>query len=423
MVVVILATLGILLIVGVPIFMAMAIPAIAMSAFRGPIETIAQLIVGFSSKYLFMCIPLFILAGDIMAKGGASKRLVDFVESLIGHVPGGLALVVLYSCAIFSCLTGSTMATVAAIAPIMYKPMIEKGYPVPFATGVIAVSGTLGILYPPSVPMIVYAGITEVSIPALFMAGFAPGIIFTLLLTVLILIISRRAKFGAGRRFTWSERGHIFVRALPVLMLPVIILGGIFSGIFTPTEAAAIAVVYGFLLSKFWYRELSLKSFWECIMHAAVVVGMVMILTSFAQLFANGLIYLRFSDTIVNFVVSNVGSWIWFLLGINVMWFILGMFIDPLSILLLSTPLLFPILAPLDIDPIHFAVVLILNNEIALITPPVGLNLFVLSGVTKVKVETIARGVFPFFFVMVIMLLIVTYWPTLSTFLPQLLGL
>ncbi len=423
MIILILATLIVLLIVGVPIFMAMGVPGVIMGAFRGPLESIAQLMVGFSSKYLFMCIPLFILAGDIMAKGGASKRLVDMVESFVGHIPGGLALVVVYSCAIFACLTGSTMATVAAIAPIIYKPMIDKGYSVPFTTGVIAASGTLGILFPPSVPLIVYAGITEQSIPALFMAGFAPGIVLTILLTIAILIISKIKNYGAGQRYSWSERRRIFIRSLPVLMLPVIILGGIFSGIFTPTEAAAIAVVYGFAISKFWYKEISWRATWECIMHAAVVVGMVMILTSFAQLFANGLIFLKFSDTIVNFVVSNVGSWILFMLGINIMWLILGMFIDPLSILLLSTPLLYPVLAPLGISPIHFAIVLILNDEIALITPPVGLNLFVLSGVTKVNIETIARGIIPFFVIMIVMLLIVTYWPTLSTFLPALAGL
>jgi len=281
-IILILATLIILLIVGVPIFMAMGVPGVIMGAFRGPLESIAQLMVAFSSKYLFMCIPLFILAGDIMAKGGASKRLVDMVESFVGHIPGGLALVVVYSCAIFACLTGSTMATVAAIAPIIYKPMIDKGYSVPFTTGVIAASGTLGILFPPSVPLIVYAGITEQSIPALFMAGFAPGIVLTILLTIAILIISKIKNYGAGKRYSWSERRRIFIRSLPVLMLPVIILGGIFSGIFTPTEAAAIAVVYGFAISKFWYKEISWRATWECIMHAAVVVGMVMILTSFA---------------------------------------------------------------------------------------------------------------------------------------------
>ncbi|HWL24174.1 MAG TPA: TRAP transporter large permease subunit [Ureibacillus sp.] len=371
-------------------------------------------------SFPMMAIPGFVLAGIIMARGGISKYLIEALRSWVGHLPGGLAVVTILACAIFAAISGSSPATAAAIGSIMIPALIAGGYNKRYALGLVAAGGTLGILIPPSVPLIIYGITSEESIGSLFMAGVLPGLGLTAVLIVSAIVYAKRNGFKGDPKSTWGERGRKSLKAIWGAFLPILILGSIYSGAVTPTESAVIAVVYGLLVSAFVYREMTLKDLRHIIVESVNVTAMIFLIIGAASLFG---LYLTNEQ-----VPQAVGAWIaesemnvWiFMLTVNILFFILGMFLEAVSIILITLPILLPILNHFGINLYHFAIIMTINMELGMITPPVGLNLFVVSGIAKEKLGEAVKGVIPFIVLMILYLVIVVLFPQLSLWLPSL---
>ncbi|MFY3791842.1 TRAP transporter large permease [Ureibacillus sp. MALMAid1270] len=371
-------------------------------------------------SFPMMAIPGFVLAGIIMARGGISKYLIEALRSWVGHLPGGLAVVTILASGIFAAISGSSPATAAAIGSIMIPALIAGGYDKKYALGLVAAGGTLGILIPPSVPLIIYGITSEESIGSLFMAGLLPGIGLLALLIVAAVFYAKKNGFKGEAKATWGERGRASLKAIWGAFLPILILGSIYSGAVTPTESAVIAVVYGLLVSAFVYRELKLKDLRHIAVESINVTAMIFLIIGAASLFG---LYLT-----NNQVPQAVGAWIaeselnvWiFMLIVNLLFFVLGMFLEAVSIILITLPILLPILDHFGINLYHFAIIMVINLELGMITPPVGLNLFVVSGIAKEKLGVAVRGVIPFIVLMILYLVIVILFPQLSLWLPSL---
>lgn len=370
-------------------------------------------------SFPMMAIPGFVLAGVLMARGGISKYLIEALRAWIGHLPGGLAVVTILACAIFAAISGSSPATAAAIGSIMIPAMISAGYKKRYSMGLVAAGGTLGILIPPSVPLIIYGITSEQSIGELFMAGVIPGLALTGLLIVAAIFYAKKNGFKGDPKASWSERGRKSLKAIWGGFLPFLILGTIYSGVVTPTESAVIAVFYGLIVSLFIYREMKLKDFREVLVESINITAMIYLIIGAASLFG---LYLTNAQ-----VPQNVGAWIaesdmnkWtFMIIVNILFFFMGMFLEAVSIILITLPILLPILAHFDINLIHFAIIMTINMELGMITPPVGLNLFVVSGIAKEKLGEVVKGVIPFIILMIVFLVIVVLIPQLSLWLPE----
>ena len=367
-----------------------------------------------------MAIPFFELASSFLTTGGVARRMIRFAVDAVGWLRGGLGMASVLACMLFAAVSGSSPATVVAIGSIVIVGMVKQGYPQPFAAGLICNAGTLGILIPPSIVMVVYAAATEVSVGRMFMAGVIPGLLMGLLLMVAIYIAAHRRNLPAEPFAGWEELRKSAMTASWGLFLIVIIMGGIYGGIFTPTEAAAVSAVYAGFIAVFVYRDIKIKEVPKVLVEAAKVTTMLMFIIANAFLFAHVLTTERIPQLIAETIIAwGLAPWA-FLIVVNILLLIAGNFMEPSAILLIMAPILFPIAMELGIDPIHLGIIMVVNMEIGMITPPVGLNLFVTAGVTGMSLTEVIRAALPWLSILLIFLMIITYIPVISTFLPNL---
>ncbi|MFZ5538360.1 MAG: TRAP transporter large permease [Pseudomonadota bacterium] len=374
-----------------------------------------------SEHYTLLAIPFFILGGTFMTTGGVAKRMIRFANACIGHLRGGLAMASVMACMLFAAVSGSSPATVVAVGSIVIAGMVRAGYPLPFAAGVICNAGTLGILIPPSIVMVVYGAATETSVGKLFMAGVIPGVVLGLMLMVAIYVRARIIDLPRQPRASLREILSSGRDSLWGLLLVIIILGGIYGGVFTPTEAAAVAAVYAFVIAVFVYRDIGMGQVPHVLLEAGKVTVMLMFIVANALLFAHVLTTERIPQQIAETIIGwGMPAW-QFLIVVNLLLLIAGMFMEPTGIILILAPILFPIAVQLGVDPVHLGIIMVVNLEIGMITPPVGLNLFVTAGITKMSIMQVVHAALPWTLILLLFLVIVTYVPVLSLLLPNLL--
>jgi C4-dicarboxylate transporter DctM subunit len=376
-----------------------------------------------SDAYTLLAIPFFLLSGAFMTTGGVAQRLIDFANACVGHIRGGLAIAAVLACMLFAALSGSSPATVAAVGSIAVAGMVRSGYPKEFGAGIICNAGTLGILVPPSIVMVVYASATQTSVGKLFIAGIVPGIVLGISLMVVIYIVARIKKLPAQPRVTFREWLRTARRAFWGLLLLVIVLGGIYSGLFTPTEAAAVSAVYSAFVALFVYKDMKIRDCPRVLMDSGRLALMLMFIIANAMLFAHVLTTEQIPQQITNWVVSEGLTPIGFLIMVNIVLLVAGSFMEPSAIVLILAPIFFPIAMKLGIDPIHLGVVMVVNMEIGLVHPPVGLNLFVTSAVTGLTLGQTIRAALPWLSILLVFLVLVTYVPFVSLALPNWLGM
>ena len=374
-----------------------------------------------SEHYTLMSIPFFILAGTMMSTGGVAKRMVRFAVAAVGHLRGGLAIASVLACTLFAAVSGSSPATVVAIGSIVIAGMVRSGYPKAFAAGVICNAGTLGILIPPSIVMVVYASVTELSVGRMFMAGILPGLLLSGMLAAAVWWRAGKLTLTRTERAGSRELLIAFKDSIWGLALLVIIMGGIYGGVFTPTEAAAVAAVYATFIAIFVYRDIGVRQLPGVLMDSGKTTVMLMFIVANALLFAHVLTTERIPQTIAEHIVAaGMAPWM-FLLVVNLILLVAGNFMEPTGIILILAPIFFPIAAHLGIDPIHLGIIMVVNMEIGMVTPPVGLNLFVTSGITGMSLVQVTRAALPWLSVLLVFLMMVTYIPQISLVLPQLL--
>jgi C4-dicarboxylate transporter DctM subunit len=370
-----------------------------------------------------MAIPLFILAGNFLTSGGVARRMIGFATSLIGHWHGGLALAGIIACALFALVCGSSVATVVAIGSIILPAMIKQGYPKAFGAGVIITAGSLGILMLPSIPKVIYAISTNTSIGALFLAGLFPGILLTVMLCGTTWVIAKKNHYPRMRKSTWGQRWKAFRKSVWGLMLVVIIIGGITKGIFTPTEAAAMSAVYAFLIAVFVYKDLPMKKVPEVLRRSASLSAMLLYIITNAVLFSFLMAHENIPQQMADWILDKNLGQAGFLFFTNILLLLAGNVMEPSSIILVMAPILHPAAIRLGIDAVHFGIMIDANMEIGLCHPPVGLNLYVASGISKMSIAELTVAVIPWLCTMLVFLVIVTYWPGLSLWLPRAMGL
>ena len=414
-----------LMFIGVPVAISLGLAGSVTIILFSPdsVRSLAIKLFETSEHYTLLAIPFFLLAGSFMTTGGVARRLIDFANASVGHIRGGLAIGAVLACMLFAALSGSSPATVAAVGSIAIAGMVRSGYPQPFAAGIITNAGTLGILIPPSVVMVVYAAATETSVGTLFMAGVIPGILLGVALMVAIYIIAVKKNLPALPRATAREWIGAARKAVWGLLLMVIILGGIYSGMFTPTEAAAVAAVYSAFIALFVYKDMRISEAPKVVLESAKLTIMLMFIIANAMLFAHVLTTEQIPQQITAMVLeAGLEPWM-FLLVVNIVLLIAGAFMEPSAIILILAPILFPIAVQLGIDPIHLGIIMVVNMEIGLITPPVGLNLFVTSAVTGMPLSAVIRAALPWLTILLAFLMVITYVPSVSLGLPRMLGM
>lgn len=415
-------TFFLLLAINVPIALALAI-----SSFLGiwklglPLSMVATNLYAAPSKFVLLAIPFFVLSGNIMEKSDISRRLINFAEAMVGHTRNGMAMVCVIVACFFAAISGSGPATVAALGVILIPAMTKVGYKTGTSTALVSISGAIGIIIPPSIGFVVYGSVTGLSVGKLFASGILPGILMGMFLYLSIKISTRHEKLIQKPKATAAVRWATFKDAFWGILMPVIILGGIYGGIFTPTEAAAVAAVYGFIVGFFIYRTLTLKSAWEIIKKTVNQTGAMMIVIAGAALFAWVLqvsgVAAKASNGLVNIVNGNKYL---FLLIINIILLITGMFIDANSAFYILVPILYPVAQSLGIDGIHLGCIMVMNMAIGLVTPPVGVNLYVGTGIAGCNVKEVIRAVWPLVGFAILALLLVTYIPAISMTIPNL---
>lgn len=420
-----------LILLGVPVAVALGVSSVsAMWLFTnhdifGIPETFIQ-----AFKSTLMAIPMFILAGSLLSKGSSAQRIVDFAKALVGHLPGGLTMSAILACIIFAAVSGSSPATVVAIGSVMFMALKNAGYPKSYAVGAITSAGSLGILIPPSVVMIVYgvtaSGLSDlsgktitVSIEELFKAGIIPGLLIGFMMMFYAYIGAKRLGFKSTIPEKPAIRFKKFLEAFWALLIIFIVIGGIYGGFFTATEASGIAVVYAFIVSVFVYRDIRLKDMYTVFLDAAITTAMIFLIIGSAVIFAHFLTNERIPHTIAEFLIQQNMNWWMFLIVVNIILFIMGQFMEPSSVVMIMTPLLLPIAVSLGIDPVHFGIIMVVNMEIGMITPPVGLNLFVASSLTGLDLKSVVVSVIPWLIIMIIGLILITYIPEISLWLPS----
>jgi tripartite ATP-independent transporter DctM subunit len=412
-----------LLLLNVPIVTSIGIAGmLCLWQFDLGIQVMAGNIYANIAKFPLLAIPFFILAGFIMDRVGLSRGLVRFLNLLIGPVPGGLGLVAVAGCVFFGAISGTGPADTAAIGTVMIPAMVKRGYHIGFAAALVAAAATTDVLIPPSVAFVVYGVITEASIPRLFAAGVVPGLLMGLSLVIPVFWISYRRGWGGERWGTWAEIGRAAWDAKWGLLAPVIILGGIYGGIFTPTEAAVVAVAYGIGFGLFVERNFGLAALYETLRGAAVSTSVVMIVVAFAGLFSWTGSTMGIMDRATAGLLGLTQNPYLILLLLNGLLIIAGMLLDAISIYYVFLPIFLPLMKQFDWDPVWFGVMMTVNLAIGTITPPVAVNLYVASNISGASMEEVSRWVMPFFFALVVALLLVTYFPALSLWLPNLLG-
>lgn len=415
-------SLAVMLAASVPIFVALCGSVAATFVLFNDLDLVIILQRMFAgiNKFSLMSIPLFVLAANLMGEGGISKRIINLANAFVGHIPGGLGMTAIVASLFFGAISGSSPATVVAIGALLYPALIEKGYSRSFAAGVITAAGSLGIIIPPSVNMIVYGTVTGASVGTLFMAGFGAGVIYALaFMAYTFFYAMRHPEIVREKKTTWRERAVAIKDSIWGMGVPIIILGGIYGGVFTPTEAAAVAAVYSIVVSLFVYRELDMKGFFDCVLKSAVTTIQVMILLAAASVFAWILTSEGITVAIANAVLSVSDQKFMILLLMNIVLLIAGMFLDGASITTIMGPLFLSIAQQAGIDIIHLGIVMVVNSAIGMFTPPFGLNLFVASSITKEPMLKVAKGALPFIFMSLIALMLITYVPEISLWLPR----
>ncbi len=417
--------LALLMLTGMPVSISLGLTVLTfLFAFTEvPLESVALKLFTGIEKFEIMAIPFFILAGNFLTHGGVARRMIEFATSMVGHFRGGLGMSSVFACALFAAVSGSSPATVVAIGSIMLPAMMKAGYPKPFGIGVISSSGGMGILIPPSIVMVMYAVSTNSSIGALFMAGVIPGIILALFLGFTTWYQARKGNYPREQRRSWGERWQALRKSIWGLLLIVVVIGGIYSGLFTPTEAAAMSAVYAFVIAVFVYKDLKMVDVPKVLLNSANMSAMLLYIITNAVLFSFILTNEQIPQGIAQWILDSGMGVIGFLVAVNILLLVMGSFMEPSSIILITAPILFPIAMKLGIDPIHFGVMITVNMEIGMITPPVGLNLYVASGIGKMGLTDCAKAVWPWLFTMLVYLMLITYVPAVSTWLPRTLGM
>ncbi|MEE3359357.1 MAG: TRAP transporter large permease [Pseudomonadota bacterium] len=412
----------VLMALGAPIFVSLGLAALLMLATEGRplMDAAAHSINGINST-TFLAVPFFVMAATFMQKGGIARVIIEAAETWVGHFRGGLGLVAVIATTLFAAISGSSVVTAMAMGTFLIPAMVARGYDRPFALGLVGASGTLGILIPPSLSMILYGLIAEESVPRLFLAGVVPGLLQAALLGAWVIFYSRRKGYVSGQRASTSEFIRKNLRALPAVAIPLSVFAGIYSGYTTVTESAGVAAIASVLVAIFVYKEVTFRDVFPMATEGMKSASAVTFIVMFALLFAHWITGSGIPTALVNFAIARELEPWQFLLALNVMMIILGMFLDAIAVMLIVTPIVLPVLSMLGIDPVHFGIVLIVNMEIAFLTPPIGLNLFVLSSIAKAPMSEAVRGMVPFVIIMAVFLILITYIPEFSLWLPNLL--
>ena len=417
---------ALLLILRVPIGISLGMSSLITIFASGVVQPtyLAQGLVTGADSFSLMAVPFFVLAGELMATGGISRRLLNIADAFLGRKYGGLALVTVVACMFFAAISGSGPATVAAIGGLTIPSMLKQGYDRPFAGAISAAAGSIGVIIPPSIPMVMYCVATGVSVGAMFMGGVIPGILIGVSLCVYSSLYSKKHKYinAEAAPFSWGNVGRSLVDGIWALLVPVIILGGIYGGIFTPTEAAAVAVAYGLIVGLFVYRDLKAKDLYRIFGSAALTTATIMVILGTATTFGRILTLERIPTMIADFFESVAKGPIMLMILINILLLIVGCFMETNAAIIILAPIFLPIVESMGINPAHFGIVMVVNLAIGFVTPPLGVNLFVACNVANAKLEEICKGILPILGVMIVDLLLITYIEPLSTFLPALLG-
>ncbi len=417
--------LVVLMLTGMPVSIALGLTVLTFlfTMTDVPIESVALKLFTGIEKFEIMAIPFFILAGNFLTHGGVARRMIAFATSMVGHWHGGLGLAAVVACALFAAVSGSSPATVVAIGSILLPAMVKQGFPVRFGTGVVASSGGLGILIPPSIVMVMYAVSTNSSVGALFIAGIIPGIVLGTMLGITTWWRARQGNYPRMPKANWRQRLKAFRESMWGLFLIVVVMGGIYSGIFTPTEAAAMSAVYAFIVAVFVYHDMPLARVPKVLIDSANMSAMLLYIITNAVLFSFLLTHENIPQALAGWLVETGLGPIGFLAVVNILLLLAGNIMEPSSIILITAPILFPVAMALGIDPIHFGVMITVNMEIGMITPPVGLNLYVASGISRMGMTETTIACFPWLLTMLAFLMVLTYWPALSLWLPRTLGM
>jgi len=416
----------VLLFLNVPIFVSLAISSIiGVLATHISISMVPIILYSTTSKFTLLAIPFFILAGHAMERAGISGRLINLIDTLVGHIRGGLAVVTVISCCFFGAISGSGPATVAAIGLISIPAMVRNGYDKTYSVALVASAAEVAILIPPSIAFVVYGVISETSIGQLFMAGMIPGIFMGLSLMVLGYWKSKEKGFGGTprQRAPLKEIGKAFIDALWGLLAPVIILGGIYGGVFTPTEAAAVAAGYGILVGVFIYRTIKLKDLFKLFTETAMATAIIMVIVMNASVFSWILITGRVAQSLYTTMMGISTNYLFVLFVLNILLLVAGCFMDAISAFYIFIPLFLPLCKTLGIDPVHLGVIMTANLAIGMITPPVGVDLYTACAISGVPFKDLARKIWPFVIASIIPLIFITYIPVISLWLPKILGM
>ncbi|WP_291994022.1 MULTISPECIES: TRAP transporter large permease [unclassified Candidatus Accumulibacter] len=414
-----------LMLTGMPISISLGLTVLSFLFLftQVPLEAVALKLFTGIEKFEIMAIPFFILAGNFLTHGGVARRMIRFATSMVGHWYGGLGLAGVLACALFAAVSGSSPATVVAIGSILMPAMLKAGFPNRFGAGVITTSGALGILIPPSIVMVMYSVATNTSVGALFMAGVIPGIGLAMVLGGVTWYRARSNNYPRMAKSSGAERFKAFRESAWGLLLIVIVMGGIYSGIFTPTEAAAMSAVYAFIVAVFVYKDLSLSDVPRVLLNSANMSAMLLYIITNAVLFSFIMTNENIPQALADWMLGHGLGLIAFLLAVNVILLLAGNFMEPSSIVLIFAPILFPVAMKLGIDPVHFGILMVVNMEVGMCHPPVGLNLYVASGITKMGITELTVAVWPWLLSMLAYLVLITYVPIISTWLPTRMGM
>lgn len=405
---------------GMPLFIAFGLGGLIILLFTAgfPISQMAVMFFVSISSFILLAGSLFILAGNLMLHGGISEPLIDFLQSFTGRVPGGLAVAGVIACTFVGALTGVIPATLAAVGVVMFPAMIAAGYDRGFSGGLLCAASNLGHLIPPSIGFILFGFLTGESVGKLFISGIMPGLMVMAFLSVTAIIIARRKGFPSAPAVSWRERGSLFIKSLPGIFMPVIVLGGIYGGIFTPTEAAAVACIYCFVVGMFLKRRAMWKSMWASLTETVRVVSFILVLIAGAMLLGKCFILVGFPQAITSWVIAFGLGPMGFLLLVTVLIILLGFIMDFAVIMFVVIPLILPCVTALDVNLLHLGVIFIVGSTVGVLTPPVAMHLYFTAGLFDIPVEEVFRGVLPFLITLTICLFITVFFPEISTWLP-----